>query len=298
MALAPRVVVIHRRSELDELIDRHGTRGQAEFFLRTRGRDLNDAQGRHDVQQDALQQVRAAVPADWRRGDAEREDLHRFAFEPEDVCVVVGQDGLVANSAKYLDGQPLIGIDPEPGRNAGVLVTHKPDATRALLRAVASGAARVQSRAMVRATLDDGQRLDALNEVFVGHPSHQTARYRLTGTDAREPEHQASSGLIVASGTGSTGWAASIHRERKLPPALPGIEDRYLSWFVREAWPSPATSTTLTDGLIVPGEELTVVVESDALVLFGDGLEADRLTATWGQRISLATSDRSLRLVG
>jgi len=298
VALLPRVVVVHRRTELDELLERHGTRGQAEFFLRTRGRTLADVQGHHDAQQDALRRVRAAIPGDWRRGDAERADLHRFGFEPGDVCVVVGQDGLVANTAKYLDGQPVLGIDPEPGRNPGVLVTHPSAAAAALLLAVAGGTARLRPRAMVRATLDDGQHLDALNEVFVGHPSHQSARYRLTAPDSRAPERQSSSGLIAASGTGSTGWAASLHGERRLPPALPGVDDAFLSWFVREAWPSPTTGTALTDGLIGAGEVLSVLVESDALVVFGDGLEVDRLTATWGQTIELATSPRALQLVG
>jgi hypothetical protein len=298
MTLVPRVVVVHRHTELDGLLARHGTRGQAEFFLRTRGRNLADAQDRHDAQEEALRRVRAAIPVDWRRGDVEREDLYRFGFEADDVCVVVGQDGLVANTAKYLDGQSVIGIDPEPGQNPGVLVTHRAVATGRLLRAVAAGTIAVQQRAMVRATLDDGQSLDALNEVFVGHPSHQSARYRITVPDAREPERQSSSGLIVASGTGSTGWATSIQRERNLPPALPGIRDGFLAWFVREAWPSPTTGTVSTDGLIGAGEALSVLVESDTLVVFGDGLEADRLTATWGQTIAVGVSPRTLRLVG
>lgn len=298
MALVPRVVVAHRRTELDELLDRHGTRGQAEFFLRTRGRTLAAEQDRHDAQQDALRQVRAAIPAEWRRGDVERTDLYRFGFEPDDVCVVVGQDGLVANTAKYLDGQRLIGIDPEPGRNPGVLVTHRPAAAAALLRAVAAGSAPVQARAMVRATLDDGQHLDALNEVFVGHPSHQSARYRLVVLATEASEAHSSSGLIVASGTGSTGWAASIQQERREPPTLPGIRDRSLAWFVREAWPSPATGVSLTAGLLSEGETLGLVVASDALVVFGDGLEADRLTATWGQTVAISLSPRTLQLVG
>jgi hypothetical protein len=289
-------VVVSRRTELDELLDRHGTRGQAEFFLRTRGRTLAAVQERHDAQTDALATVRAAVPAEWRRGDVERGDLHRFGFEPGDVCVVVGQDGLVANLAKYLDGQPVLGIDPEPGRNPGVLVPHRVRRAARLLRAVADGAAHLESRAMVTAALDDGTRLDALNEVFVGHVSHQSARYRLVvpGADA---ERQSSSGLIVATPTGSTGWAASIARDRGRDDPRPGPTDRRLAWFVREAWPSPATGTSLTGGGLADGEALSVVVESDALVVFGDGLEADRLTATWGQTITVVLAERVLNLV-
>src|SRR4051812_4891127 len=103
MALTPRAVLVHRRTELDELLARHGTRGQAAFFLRTRGRDLGEVEARHEAQQAALREVSAAVPTEWRRGLLERTDVSRFLFSPEDVVVVVGQDGLVANTAKYLD---------------------------------------------------------------------------------------------------------------------------------------------------------------------------------------------------
>ena len=294
MTLAPRAVVVHRASELDELVDRHGTRGQVEFFLRTRGRTLAEVQQRHDGLAEALRAASAAVPADWRRGDVERGDLHRFAFSPEDVVLVVGPDGLVANTAKYLAGQPVVGVDPEPGRNPGVLVRHRPDEVADVVDAVARGRARWHDRTMVRATLDDGASLDALNDLFVGHASHQSARYVLRA--ARRTERQSSSGLVVATGTGATGWATSIARDRG-GLALPAPDSADLAWFVREAWPSPVTGADLTDGLLHGDEGLEVLVQSDSLVVFGDGLEADRLTATWGQTVHLAAADRRLRLV-
>ena len=122
----PRVVVVHRRTEYDELIARHGTRGQAAFFLSTRSQDLAGVEGRHDLTEAALRTVSAGIPAEWARAVVERNDLSRFVFRPEDVIVVVGQDGLVANLAKYVARQPVIGIDPLPGTNAGVLVPHRP----------------------------------------------------------------------------------------------------------------------------------------------------------------------------
>src|SRR5207237_7384718 len=116
--LAPRVVVVSRRSELDQLLATHGTLGAAGYFLAQRGRDLAGVSARHEAQAAALTVVNAAVPPDWRLGEVDRDDLSRFLFGPEDVVVAVGQDGLVANVAKYLDGQPVIGVDPEPERNA------------------------------------------------------------------------------------------------------------------------------------------------------------------------------------
>lgn len=288
MSLRRRLVSVHRRTELDELLVRHGTRGQAEFFLRTRGRDLADLQRADDAVAAARAAVAAAVPADWAFTEVERADLGRFLFAPEDVVVVVGQDGLVANVAAFLDGQAVVGVDPDPGANAGVLVTHEAAEVAGLLAGVA--ALPVRELTMVRAVLDDGQELTALNEIFVGHPSHQSARYVLQG------ERQSSSGVVVGTGTGATGWCASIARERGGRP-LPGPSETQLAWFVREAWPSPVTGVEHTEGMLGPGEELSLTVAADELVVFGDGMEGDRISAAWGQQLRIGIAPRTLRLV-
>jgi NAD kinase len=294
--LPPRLIVVHRRSELTELLERHGTRGQAEFFLRSRGRTLEEVQRRHDLLADALATVRASAPDRWRRGDVERGDLDRFGFEERDVVVVVGPDGLVANAAKYLDGQPVIGVDPEPGVNPGVLVRHAATgALRGLVLAAGDGRAPARSWSMARAVLDDGQCLEALNEIFVGHPGHQSARYRLSV--AGTVERQSSSGVVVATGTGATGWAASINLERAGRLGLPKPEDPTLAWFVREAWPSSVTGTGLTQGLLGANQTLSLVVASDTLTVFGDGVESDHLSPVWGQRIEIGLAARTLQIV-
>lgn len=290
MTLTPRAVIVHRATELTELIARHGTRQQAGFFLAGRGRDLAELDARHQAQQDALATVSAAIPLDWRRTVAERNDLDRFGFGPEDVVIAVGQDGLVANVAKYLDGQPVIGINPEPARNPGVLVPHEPAAIKDLL-----ATPQVAERTMVAASTDDGQHLLALNEVYVGHRTHQSARYRLTSPDGR-PERQSSSGILIGTGTGSTGWCRSAWQERRSPLALPGPSDPALCWFVREAWPSPATGTDNTEGLLKAPDPLTVTAESD-LVVFGDGMESDTLSIGWGQRVDVTVAAVKLHLV-
>lgn len=302
MTLAPRVVLVYRHTELDDLLARHGTRGQAAFYLRSRGRRIEDLEARHKEQAAAKAEVSAGIPADWRRGVVERGDLPRFLFGPDDIVVAVGQDGLVANLAKYLDGQLAIGINPEPLRNPGVLVRHAPRECDGLLALAARGDGdtganpRAERLTMVSAETDDGQRLTGLNEIYLGQPTHQTARYTLRLPDGRE-EAQASSGLIVSTGTGATGWCRSAWLERKSSLVLPSPEEERLAWFVREAWPSPTSGTAFTEGTLPAGQEIEVTAESDRLVLFGDGIESDAIPLNWGQTARLRLAGRFLHLL-
>jgi hypothetical protein len=277
------------------LVARHGTHGQAAFFLASRGRDIEEVAGRHRRARRALAEVTSAVPLTWRQARVERGDLDRFLFGPEDVVVVVGQDGLVANAAKYLTGQPVVGIDTDPGRNPGVLVRHRPRDTAKLL----SAATGCDELTMVEAVADDTQRLVALNEIYLGTPGHQTARYRLgLDGDGGVAEAQASSGVLVGTGTGASGWLRSVWQERGSRLALPSPTEDRLVWFVREAWPSPATGTSLVAGELGSAAALTVTVESDRFIAFGDGIETDALQLTWGQAVRVGVCEQRLRLVG
>ncbi len=294
--MLPRCVLVERPTEYADLLARHGTRQAVGFFLEQRGLDVAGVEQRHLAHAQTRAAVLAAVPVEWRTSTITRSELDRFLFADDDVVVVLGQDGLVANVAKYLVGQPVIGLNPDPGRVPGVLVRHAPTAAADLLADVAAGRAALERRTMAEAALDDGQRLLALNELFVGHAGHQSARYVLTAEG--RSERQSSSGVIVATGTGATGWAASIARERPEPLPLPGPGDPQLAFLVREAWPSAASGTSLTQGLLAPPAALEVTCElGEGGVVFGDGIEADRLELDWGQRVSVRVAERTLALV-
>jgi len=297
MSQKPRAVLVTRATEYELLLRRHATRGQAAFFLEGRGQRLEDVEHDHLRFELALARMQQAIPAEWRRSRVPREDLDRFLFEPEDVVVVVGQDGLVANVAKYLSGQPVIGVNPDPERFDGVLVRCSVERAAKLLLPAAARDVPLESRTLAEARVDDGQRLLALNEIFVGHRSHQSARYRLSWQGVEE--RQSSSGLIVSTGTGATGWARSIARQRSAEVPLPAPTDGRLTFLVREAFPSLTTGTELTEGCVDAGDAVEIVSEmNDGGVVFGDGIEADRIELGFGMRLSVRASDTRLHLVG
>jgi hypothetical protein len=281
------------------LLEQHGTLEQARFYLESRGQGVDEYEEIHDRVQVALAQVTAAIPPDQRRLRVDRGDLDRFLFAPDDVIVIVGQDGLVPNVAKYLSGQLTIGVNPDADRYDGVLCPHAPAAMPELLRwAVQDGGPgyRIERRAMAQARREDGQRLLALNEVFVGHCSHQSARYRIQ-VGQRE-ERQSSSGVICATGTGSTGWVRSIVEQRELDISLPKPEEPRLAWFVREPFPSVYTGTELELGFVDLGGQLVIRSEmGQGGVIFADGIESDYIEFLSGSEVSIAVANETLNLL-
>jgi NAD kinase len=293
---APRVVVVTRETEYQLLLARHATFGQAKFFLETRGQDIAEVALRHEGFEAALALVLATIPVNWRVSRVGRKDLPRFLFEPDDTVIAVGQDGLVANTAKYLTGQFVLGVNPAPDLYEGVLVPCPPGAVADLLDPATRRTAAVEARTMVKAALDDGQELLALNEIFLGHRTHQSARYRIALGDVRE--HQSSSGIIITTGTGATGWARSINRDRAHDLELPAPTDTAAAFFVREAWPSVATGTEITEGVLELQHTLEITSEmNENGVLFGDGIEDDYLRLDWGVTATIGVAERTLNLV-
>jgi NAD kinase len=293
--LKPRAVLVTRESDVARLAAAHATVAQAAFFLKTRGPTIAEVTKRAEVQVSALEVVRAAIPDDWRLVRVGRAELDRFIFSPEDVVIAVGQDGLVANLAKYLTGQPVLGVNPDPALNEGVLVPLKPGEAAKLVVAAAEGSASLERRVMAEARTDDGQVLQALNEVFVGHRSHQSARYVITvgGTS----EKHSSSGVIVSTGTGSTGWARSIMTSTGHPLSIAPTEQT-LAYFVREPWPSVATGASIAWGALRAGEPLTILSNmNDGGVIFADGMEQDHLDFGWGRTVSIGVAQKTLNLV-
>jgi NAD kinase len=295
----PRIVLVTRKTPVELLLEQHGTMDQARFYLESRDQSIDEYEESHERVHAALARVSTAIRPDQRRVRVDRGDLDRFLFAPDDVIVIVGQDGLVPNVAKYLGGQLTIGVNPDADRYDGVLCPHAPDAISALLGWVTEGEGpgyRIQRRVMALAEREDGQRLLALNEVFIGHQSHQSAKYRIE-VDGEEERHS-SSGVICATGTGSTGWARSIVEQRELGIDLPEPEETSLVWFVREPFPSVYTGTDLNWGFLNPGFQLVLHSEmGQGGVIFADGIEQDYVEFLSGQEVSITVARETLNLL-
>jgi hypothetical protein len=304
-----KIVLIVRPTRLDDLVTRFNTVQQAQFYVEHLGADFSDYLIEHKHYRMAVQRAEETLRQFARVQRLERRYVSNFVFGAEDSVVVLGQDGLVANTLKYLDAQRVIAINPDPARWNGVLL---PFVIGDLPRIMAEEAERrrpVKLVTMAKVTLNAGQTLYAVNDFFIGQRSHVSARYQIAV--GGEEERQSSSGIIVSTGLGSTGWLKSVYAgwaaaarcllRSDVEPVGDGSfpwDARYLHYFVREPYPSRTTGAGLVIGRIAEGERMRVVSEMpENGVVFSDGIEADYLEFNSGTEATISVAERQGNLV-
>ena len=117
-----KVVLVKRRTRLEELKRRYNTAEQARFYVEHLGADFSDYEEEHRRYYAEFEKARAIAGRVARVQEIDRDYIPNMIFGPEDIVVAVGQDGLVANVMKYLSGQPLIGVNPDTRRWDGYLL--------------------------------------------------------------------------------------------------------------------------------------------------------------------------------
>ena len=203
-----RIVVITRETRLEKVLASQNTLSQARFYIQQLGSDFAEYEEEHRQYNASLRQTRQEVEALGNIQLLERKYLPNFIFAPDDVVVVVGQDGLVANTIKYLDNQPVIGINPDARRWDGVLLPFTPKDAAKIIQETLARKRKIEEVTMAKVRIQNGQELLAVNDFFIGQRTHTSARYIIKHGGLKEP--QSSSGVIISTGLGSTGWRKSV----------------------------------------------------------------------------------------
>ncbi len=303
-----KVVLVTRKTRLEDLIAKYLTAAQARFYVEHLGADFSDYQREHDVYLDQQHRTVQALEQWGRYQIIERSFLPNFIFGPSDIVVALGQDGVVANTMKYLDSHPLIGLNPDAGRYDGILLPFVARDLPALLPEVAADKRASKAVTMARASLTNGQVLHAVNDLFVGARTHTSAIYEITAGEQKET--QSSSGLIVSTGLGSTAWFKSIvtgslaiagafGSESETAAYAPQAWDSSeLRFAVREPFPSRTSQASLVYGRLAKSETLRLrSLMPENGVIFSDGIEADRLDFNSGTEVQITVADRTGRLI-
>jgi NAD kinase len=304
-----RIVLVVRRTRLEDLVARFNTIEQARFYVEHLGADFSDYEAEQTTYHAAIRAAEATLSRHGRVQKLDRSFLPSFLFPPQCLVVVLGQDGLVANTLKYLDGQAVIGVNPDPQRWDGVLLPFEVKDLGTLAPEALAEKRKTRSVTMARARLSDGQELHAVNDLFVGPRSHVSARYKLALGDRQEVH--SSSGIIVSTGLGSTGWFKSLlsgalgvaggtpSQDLAMLRAKGFAWDApHLYFTVREPFPSRTTQASLVFGKVAQSSSLRIVSQMpDYGVIFSDGIEKDYLEFNSGMEAHIGVAEKRGRLV-
>jgi NAD kinase len=305
-----KIVVVTRRTRLQELIARFNTRAQAQFYIEHSGGNFADYDDEDKTYEASLRRIKQQLSRfkELRIQYIDRSFVSNFVFAPTDLVVVVGQDGLVANTAKYVGEQPIIGVNPDPKRIDGLLVPNTVPAFAATVERVLNADAATSLVTLAQVTTQDGQKLLGFNDLFIGARTHVSARYNLSFR--KQAESQSSSGIIISTGAGSTGWLSSIFNmvaqvDRFIGMDINELKRPQLPWdtpelmfIVREPFISRHSTANIVAGVLESQDELIIEsrMPTDGAI-FSDGIESDFIPFNAGTIARVKVAPQRARLV-
>ncbi|MHA4894041.1 NAD(+)/NADH kinase [Pedobacter sp. PWIIR3] len=298
-------IIVKNKTRLEALIERFNTKAQARFYIEKLGGNFEDYENEHEIFHDSLNTLQTRLTKVIKYKILDRAFVPSFIFSEKNVIVVIGQDGLVANTAKYSRGIPIVAVNPDAKRYDGVLLPFSTTNFIKGVEAVIANQYHAETKRFAEARLNDGQRLLAFNDLFIGASSHVSAKYKITHREITE-EHS-SSGLIVSTPAGSTGWLSSImnmaygitntfggNQQLKRPV----FKENELIFAVREPFKSIRTQTGITLGSIKQKSHLTIesLMPTNG-VIFSDGIETDFLSFNSGAIATIGIASETAKLV-
>lgn len=304
-----KIILVKRKTRLEELVAKYNTLAQTKFYIEHLGADFSDYVAEDELYKRAVAEAYNALEALGRVQVVDRQYVSNFIFGDQDIVVVVGQDGLVANTLKYLTSQLLIGVNPDPARWDGVLLPFRVSDLTLVVQDVFKMRRQVKEVSMAKAVLNDGQIMYAVNDLFIGQKTHVSSRYHIEL--GKKHEQHSSSGIIVSTGLGSTGWLKSIiagasnivhsitdQKFEVLQERTSEWNIDYLYFSVREPFPSKTSQADLVFGKITKGSPLKILSQMpENGVIFSDGIESDFVQFNSGLEATITVADKKGHLV-
>lgn len=300
-----RIVIVTKPTRLEELVLEHLTLGAAQFILESRKQSIEPYQREDAAYKTALSELQRQMPNDIPLANVSREDLPNFLFRDKDLIVVCGPDGLFANLAKYVGNQQVLTVNPDPQTIDGVLMLFAPKEVGGIITAIQEGTERSEKLPFLKATIDDDKVIWGVNDIFIGRKDHVSARYEIDFNGTKE--HQSSSGIVVSTGLGSSGWMQSFAAmldaignspgDHKLED-LPQRTSNELVFVVREPFPSKTTGASIVTGRITPDTIFAVNSEmSDGGCIFSDGVTEKAVEWNSGSRVEISIGERYIERI-
>ncbi len=304
--MVSRVVLVTKRSPLEELVLKHLTFNKAEFALKAAGQSIATYVEEDSRYQAAVTAIRAQVPNDLPVSVMRRDELANanFQFRDTDLIVVCGPDGLFVNVARYVRDQVVLTVNPGVF-GAGALMLFPPSKVGGVIASIQNGTHHVERLPLLKAVIDDERVMWAASDIFVGRTYKVSAWYELLF--GRVQEVQGSDGVLVSSGIGSTGWIQSVvnmvegltregtpHKLKQLPAAA----SNELVFVVQNPISSPTTGHSIITGRITPSKPLSLNSRMpEGGFIFSDGMLEQAEAWNAGSWVAVTVGDRYVQRI-
>ncbi|HUT76341.1 MAG TPA: NAD(+)/NADH kinase [Polyangia bacterium] len=262
-----RVLVVHRRSNYAEILEEESG-GAITDLVQKDDPLVKPLVEAHDAHAESMAIIRRElerlpVDATWVH------DLSGVVPDEFDLVVAVGGDGTVLHASHAIGSTPVLGLNSSPSTSVGYLTAGAASQAGRLVERALAGELPVQR--LYRMEVRVGDRVvtsRALNDVLVCHECPATtSRYKIRSGDRFE--HQMSSGVWVATATGSTA-AIGAAGGRAMRAG-----SRRLQFVVREPFPCGGVdrlrAPRMVSGFVPPGQILEIRSRSTGARLYVDG---------------------------
>lgn len=190
-------------------------------------------------------------------------------LEGIDFVVSIGGDGTFLSAAHYINDTPILGVNSDVNRSEGALTTINLSQLNNKIKQIIENKVKIKNYTREKIIIHQKNKKTetehALNETFFGNINpHHTTNYEITHKD--RTEHQRSSGIVIATGTGSTAWYHSMGGFAF------GRERKQLRFRVRELYKRKLHKPKIKKGKIKPEKKLTIISKMNHAIVAIDSI--------------------------
>lgn len=288
-----RIVVVPKLSKFECDMQRFGL-GEADLIIKYEAEHapVERILSSHYAQRQALDTLRRVFSP---RQFCPRDDLSAEKVEGADLVIAHGGDNHFQFISHAITDGFILGVNSDPLRSEGALVSHSSEELLAVLNALARGDYRIEEWTRLEGSVNGVPLPRVISEYFLGERDRlEMSRYNLRFKGFEE--EQKGSGIIISTGSGSTGWYDS-----EISDYIRGVDvfmrtQPVAKLFVTAPYRGRLTQPTRRQQIVRPGDELVVGSLNDSEGIVGcDAIE--RVPFPRGALARIRISDYPLKVV-
>ncbi len=193
-----------------------------------------------------------------------RDELTKAKIKDVKAVISFGGDNHFQYVAHFLDKQFLIGMNSDPARSDGALAYFTVQDIKRVLKKLEEGDFLIEEWTRLQIEINN-KKIETLAvcEVFVGETARKDMSRHILLYKGKK-EEQKSSGILIATGAGSTGWYDSSVRYLYRNGNKFSKTEKTVRFLVTEPYRGKISGFSLLEGELLPDEKLTIQSLNDS----------------------------------